>query len=111
MKGNFSQIYRRFQPNYRALSGLRLPLTAQSTPVPTPDARGDIMDRRTFLKSAASAGALVTAGGLATPAISQRIAARALRLIPHTDLANFDPVWSGAYIVRNAGLLVWDMLY
>jgi len=69
------------------------------------------MDRRTFLKSAVGLGALATAGGLATPAISQRAAARALRLVPHADLANFDPVWSPAYIARNAGLLVWDMLY
>src|SRR5215468_9155652 len=53
----------------------------------------------------------MTAGGLATPAISQRAAARTLRLIPQADLANFDPVWSPAYIARNAGLLVWDMLY
>jgi peptide/nickel transport system substrate-binding protein len=69
------------------------------------------MDRRTFLKSAVGAGVLATAGGLATPAISQRAAARALRLVPDADLANFDPVWTGAYNVRNAGLLVWDMLY
>src|SRR5712671_4502292 len=69
------------------------------------------MDRRTFLKSAVGLGALATAGGLATPAISQRAAARALRLVPHADLANFAPVWSPAYIARNAGLLVWDMLY
>src|SRR5215831_6897659 len=70
-----------------------------------------IMDRRTFLKSAIGAGALATAGSLAAPAISQRAAAQALRLVPHADLANFDPVWSGAYIARNAGLLVWDTLY
>jgi peptide/nickel transport system substrate-binding protein len=69
------------------------------------------MDRRTFLKSAVGAGALATAGGFATPAISQRVAARALRLVPHADLANFDPIWSTAYIARNAGLLVWDTLY
>jgi peptide/nickel transport system substrate-binding protein len=69
------------------------------------------MDRRTFLKSAVGAGALASAGGFATPAISQRAAARTLRLVPHADLANFDPVWSPAYIARNAGLLVWDMLY
>jgi peptide/nickel transport system substrate-binding protein len=69
------------------------------------------MDRRTFLKSAVGAGALAAAGGLTTPAISQRAAARALRLVPHADLANFDPVASGAYIARNAGLLVWDTLY
>lgn len=69
------------------------------------------MDRRAFLKSVAGAGALASAGGLASPAISQRAAARTLRLVPHADLANFDPAWSGASIVRNAGLLVWDMLY
>ena len=69
------------------------------------------MDRRTFLKSAAGASAVAAAGGLATPAISQRAAARALRLVPHADLANFDPVWTNAYIARNAGLLVWDTLY
>jgi peptide/nickel transport system substrate-binding protein len=69
------------------------------------------MDRRTFLKSAAGAGAVAAAGGLATPAISQRAAARALRFVPFADLANFDPVWNGAAIARNAGLLVWDTLY
>jgi len=71
----------------------------------------DIMDRRTFLKTAISAGALATAGGLAAPAISQRAAARALRLVPHADLANFDPIWNSAYIARNVCLLVWYMLY
>jgi hypothetical protein len=40
---------------------------------------GDIMDRRAFLKSAVGAGALAATGGLATPAISARAAARALR--------------------------------
>ena len=69
------------------------------------------MNRRAFLKSVAGAGVLTAAGGLATPAISQRAAARALRLVPHADVANFDPIWSSAYIARNAGLLVWDMLY
>jgi peptide/nickel transport system substrate-binding protein len=70
-----------------------------------------IMDRRTFLKSALGVGALATAGGLATPAISQRAAARTLRLVPYADLASFDPVWNPANITRTAGLLVWDMLY
>jgi peptide/nickel transport system substrate-binding protein len=55
-------------------------------------------------------GALAAAG-LPTPAISQRAAARTVRLVPHADLANFDPIWSTAYIARNAGLLVWDTLY
>jgi peptide/nickel transport system substrate-binding protein len=69
------------------------------------------MDRRAFLKTAAGAGAVTAAGGLATPAISQRAAARALRFVPFADLANFDPIWSGAGIAQHAGTLVWDMLY
>jgi peptide/nickel transport system substrate-binding protein len=66
------------------------------------------MDRRAFLKSA---GALAATGGLSTPAISQRAAARTLRFVPQIDLSNFDPIWSTAYVARNAGFLVWDTLY
>src|SRR5579863_1539335 len=69
------------------------------------------MDRRTFLKSVAGAGTLAAAGELATPALSQRAAARTVRFVPHADLANFDPIWNSAYIARNAGMLVWDTLY
>ena len=68
------------------------------------------MDRRAFLKSAAAAG-ILGANGLATPALAQNAAARVVRLVPHADLANFDPIWTPAYIARNAGMLVWDTLY
>jgi peptide/nickel transport system substrate-binding protein len=68
------------------------------------------MDRRTFLKTT-GAGVLAATSGFPAPAISQRAAARAVRLVPHADLANFDPIWTPAYIARNAGVLVWDMLY
>jgi peptide/nickel transport system substrate-binding protein len=66
------------------------------------------MDRRTFLKTAASAAA---AAGLASPAISQRAAARTLRFVPQADLANFDPIWNSNYVVRNASAMVFDTLY
>jgi peptide/nickel transport system substrate-binding protein len=69
------------------------------------------MDRRAFLKKATGAVAVTAVGGLATPAISQRAAARTLRLVPRQDLANFDPIWSTAYVARNAAALVWDMPY
>jgi peptide/nickel transport system substrate-binding protein len=69
------------------------------------------MYRRTFLKAGAGFGILGAAGSLAAPAVSQRIASRTLRLVPHADVANFDPIWTSAYIARNAGLLVWDTLY
>src|SRR3981081_1726111 len=66
------------------------------------------MHRRAFLKTAA--GAIATCG-LATPAISQRAAARTLRFVPQADLANFDPIWGTQYVVRNASAMVWDTLY
>jgi peptide/nickel transport system substrate-binding protein len=69
------------------------------------------MDRREFIRSVARAGALTAVSGFATPAISQRATAQTVRLVPHADLANFDPIWNSAYIARNAGLLVWDTLY
>jgi peptide/nickel transport system substrate-binding protein len=69
------------------------------------------MDRRAFLKTAATVGALATGGTLSTPAISQRASARTLRFVPQADLANFDPIWTTAYVARHAGVLVWDMLY
>lgn len=69
------------------------------------------MDRRTFMKTAAGAGVFTAAGTLPAPVFSQRADARTLRLVPHADLANFDPVQNSAYIARNAGILVWDTLY
>src|SRR5215218_9228752 len=69
------------------------------------------MDRRTFLKITAGAGALATTGGLATPAISQGAAAKTLKFVPQANLANFDPIWGTQYVVRNAAVMVWDTLY
>jgi peptide/nickel transport system substrate-binding protein len=67
------------------------------------------MDRRRFLTGAA--GVAAATAGLASPAISQRIAARTLRFVPQADLANFDPIWNTQYVVRNGAALIWDMLY
>ena len=36
---------------------------------------------------------------------------RVLRFVPQSDLSNMDPVWSANFVIRNAGLLVWDTLY
>ena len=67
------------------------------------------MDRRTFLKVSAGAGALAATGSLAAPAIAQ--GAKVLRFVPQANLANFDPVWGTQYVVRNAAVMVWDTLY
>jgi peptide/nickel transport system substrate-binding protein len=69
------------------------------------------MDRRTFLKATAGAGALTATGGLSAPAISQGAAAKTLRFVPQANLANFDPIWGTQYVVRNASAMVWDTLY
>src|ERR1700719_4457906 len=69
------------------------------------------MHRRSFLSAAPGAATLAAAGRLAAPALAQGAAARTLRFVPHADLANFDPIWGTANIVRNASALVYDTLY
>jgi peptide/nickel transport system substrate-binding protein len=44
----------------------------------------------------------------ATPAISQE---KTFKVVMHSDLKVLDPVWSGAYIVRNHGYLIYDTLF
>jgi peptide/nickel transport system substrate-binding protein len=44
------------------------------------------------------------------PAAAQSDAGRTLRLVPHADLSIIDPHFSGVYITRNFGYLVYDTL-
>ena len=50
--------------------------------------------------------ALGTAGAPATAT-----AETVLRVIPHADLKNLDPIWTTAYISRNHGYLIYDTLF
>ena len=34
-----------------------------------------------------------------------------LRVVPHADLKNLDPIWTTAYITRNHGYLIYDTLF
>src|SRR6516164_2710921 len=54
--------------------------------------------------------ALGLAALLALPAAAQSDAGRTLRLVPHADLSIIDPHFSGVYITRNFGYLVYDTL-
>lgn len=63
------------------------------------------MDRRTFFK----AGSALGLAGLSAPAYAQ--GAKVLKFVPQANLANFDPIWTTQYVVRNASALVWDTLY
>ncbi len=71
----------------------------------------DTMNRRSFVKGMAGAAAAAAFGGFPMPAISQGAAARTLKFVPQSNLANFDPIWGTQYVVRNASQLVWDTLY
>ena len=54
------------------------------------------------------------AAGLALPLAGTALAQEeetVLRVIPHADLKNLDPIWTTAYISRNHGYLVYDTLF
>ena len=36
---------------------------------------------------------------------------KVLRIVPHADLKNLDPIWTTAYITRNHGYMVYDTLF
>jgi peptide/nickel transport system substrate-binding protein len=45
--------------------------------------------------------------GVQAPALGQTT----LRVVMHSDLKILDPVWSGAYITRNHGYMIYDTLF
>jgi len=45
--------------------------------------------------------------GAPAPATAETV----LRVIPHADLKNLDPIWTTAYISRNHGYLIYDTLF
>ncbi len=60
--------------------------------------------------------ALLFAAALAVPAMvlaapQPAAAEKVLRVIPHADLKNIDPIWTTAYITRNHGYMVYDTLF
>jgi peptide/nickel transport system substrate-binding protein len=61
------------------------------------------MRRRDLLK--------LGAGALAAPAIARAQGSKVLRLIPQSDLAVLDPIWTSAYVTRNHGFMVFDTLF
>jgi peptide/nickel transport system substrate-binding protein len=48
---------------------------------------------------------------IATAMISTASAEKVLRIVPHADLKNVDPIWTTAYITRNHGYMVYDTLF
>ena len=60
------------------------------------------MNRRGLIAGAA-------AGALARPALAGK--AQTLVCVPQNPLSSLDPVWTSAQIARNAGYMIFDMLY
>jgi len=71
---------------------------------------GGPISRRRFNQGVAALGtASLILPGFARPGRAQD--SSTLRVIPHADLKNIDPIWTTAYITRNHGYLVWDTLF
>ena len=51
--------------------------------------------------------ALMALFAAALPARAETV----LRVVPHADLKNLDPIWTTAYITRNHGYMVYDTLF
>src|ERR1700730_637414 len=47
----------------------------------------------------------------AMPAVAQQSAGTTLRFIPHADLSILDPYFTGVYITRNYGYMIYDTLF
>ena len=58
---------------------------------------------RKAILAAACVGSLVA---MAAPASAQTT----LRVVMHSDLKILDPIWTTAYIVRNHGYMIYDVL-
>jgi peptide/nickel transport system substrate-binding protein len=62
------------------------------------------LQRRTLTTLALLAGALLFQSG----ALAQE---KVLRIVPHSNLAILDPIWTTAYMSRNHGYMIYDTLF
>ena len=51
--------------------------------------------------------AVIIWGAVTAPAMAQTT----LRLVPHSDLKVLDPIWTTAFITRNHGYMIYDVLF
>ena len=50
-------------------------------------------------------------GGMSSAAAAGTKRGGTLKFIPHADLKVLDPIWTTAYITRNHGYMVYDVLF
>ena len=53
----------------------------------------------------------VAVAAVAAAMLGSANAEKVLRVVPHADLKNVDPIWTTAYITRNHGYMVYDTLF
>jgi peptide/nickel transport system substrate-binding protein len=62
-------------------------------------------------KSKLLRGAIMSAAAALIAFSAPASAEKVLRIVPHADLKNLDPIWTTAYITRNHGYMVYDTLF
>jgi peptide/nickel transport system substrate-binding protein len=63
--------------------------------------------RRSLLSLAVLAGTV----GMSSAALAQANQGSVLRIVPHSNLAILDPIWTTAYMSRNHGYMIYDTLF
>ncbi len=61
-------------------------------------------------RALAALGTIAVAGLLATPGARAQDT-QVLRIVPHSNLAILDPIWTTAYMSRNHGYMIYDTLF
>lgn len=65
------------------------------------------VSNRSILRNAALSIALSLGAAAFSPAMAQ---GKTLKFVPEADLRSLDPIWTTAYITRNHGYMVYDVL-
>src|SRR5438132_10507855 len=69
------------------------------------------MELLVFFRKAVSVFGLVAALLVAPLPARGQSSGSVLRFVPHADLSIIDPHWTGVYITRNYGYMVYDTLF
>ena len=75
------------------------------------DAHTVFGDKHHVVSVVALAGAAAVATLLSAGASQAQSDARVLRIVPHSNLAILDPIWTTAYMSRNHGYMIYDTLF
>ena len=69
------------------------------------------MARFTGRLAATAIAAAVLSFGAGAPSPAQAQPQKVLKFVPEADLRSLDPIWTTAYITRNHGYMVYDVLF